>query len=258
MTLTFILAAEVVFISLSAVFLLALIRGDDSLTTAFYGPVIVLATAVTYFMDGQFTPRQILVGFMVAFWGIRLGVHLFLKNSGRGLDWRLARWRGGGNRGLFVQGFLFGLLGQGVTAMVVLTPVLLVMADPSGPLTLLDGIGVLMWLAGFIFEAVADNELLAWKKIPGKEDHLVTTGLWRWSRHPNYFGEIMTWLGVFLVGLAARHGWWGMLSPLSVAFLILFVTGIPMAEKRYRKHPEWAAYAARTPPLVPWFPRKDP
>jgi steroid 5-alpha reductase family enzyme len=253
---TFFLAAVVVFLSLAAAFLLAIIRRDDSLTTSFYGPAIVAATAAAYFADGQFAPRQILVNFMVAFWGVRLGVHLFLKNSGRGLDWRLARWRREGSGGLFVQGFLRGFLGQGVAAMAVLTPVLLVMADPGGGLTLRDAVGTLVWLAGFFLEAVADSELLAWKKIPGNENHLVTTGLWRWSRHPNYLGEMIAWIGVFLVGLAARHGWWGAVSPLSVAVLILFVTGIPMAEKKYRNHPEWAAYAARTPALVPWFPRR--
>lgn len=256
---TFTLAAAVVFASLLLVFLLALVRRDDTLSTTLYGPIIVAATAATYFVDGQFASRQIIIHGLVAFWGIRLGAHLFLKNSDRGLDWRLAQWkdRGGIPGGRAALGRFFRVVViQGATSMLQLTPVLLVMASTPAPLRALDWIGVAVWLAGFWIEAAADNELLAWKKVPGNEGHLVTTGLWRFSRHPNYFGEVVAWWGVFLVGLGAPHGAWGIVSPLTVTLLVLFVTGLPMAERKYSAHPEWPAYAARTSAFVPWFPRK--
>jgi len=255
---TYILAAEVVFSALALIFVLSLLRRDESLPTVFYGPIIVAAAAATYFVDARFAPRQILVFFMVAFWGLRLGVHIFLKNSDRGLDWRAEQWKRkeeGSGSPLLVR-FLRVVLLQGAVKMAVLTPVLLVMGDSGAPLKGRDWLGAAIWLTGFLVESVSDNELLAWKKVPGHEGHLVTTGLWRFSRHPNYFGEVVAWWGIFLVGLGVRGGWCGIASPLLVTFLILFVTGIPMAERKYRDHPRWKEYAASTSSFIPWFPRK--
>ena len=120
-----------------------------------------------------------------------------------------------------------------------------------------DGIGVLLFAAGFLFEAVSDWQMTVFKRQGENRGRLIRSGLWRFSRHPNYFGEALLWWGIFLIGLGAGSGWYGLVSPLVIAFLLLKVSGIPMLEAKYRDNPEFADYKARTSAFFPWFPRRE-
>ena len=111
-------------------------------------------------------------------------------------------------------------------------------------------------LVGFFFEAVGDWQLLRFKREPASQGAIMTTGLWRFTRHPNYFGEVVLWWGLFLVTLGAPHGWWALASPVTITFLLLRVSGIPMLEKKYEGRSDFAHYRATTSAFFPWIPKR--
>jgi len=142
--------------------------------------------------------------------------------------------------------------------LVVATPILLTIGAPGGSLTWSDLLGVLLFSLGFFFEAVSDWQLTAFKKGGANKGKIIMHGLWRYSRHPNYFGEATLWWGIFLIGFASPSGLYGLISPLTIAFLLLKVSGIPMLEVKYQGNTEFEAYKTRTNAFFPWFERKSP
>ncbi|HVO09430.1 MAG TPA: DUF1295 domain-containing protein [Vicinamibacteria bacterium] len=251
-------ALAVVAACMAGTFFVALFRRDNSIVDITYGLAFVLATAVTFELSATRHPREALLLVLVAVWGVRLAVHLLVRgwNQG-GEDFRYRAWRESWGRWFVLRSVLQVYVLQGLVILVVLTPVLLVRSSPGGSLGWLDLAGVAVWTVGFLFEAVADGQLLAWKRDPGNRGRFIREGLWRYTRHPNYFGEATLWWGVFLIGLSADWGVLGVVSPLAISLLLLFVSGIPMLEKRWAGDPEFEAYRRATSPFFPWFPGEE-
>ena len=246
-------AALTLFITMNCLFVFALILGDNSIIDVFYGPSFIIAASLLSLKYAAWHPRQILVMSLLALWGIRLGAHLLVRNRGRGEDFRYRKWRETWGRSFYWRSYLQIYMLQGAVILVVLTPILVTLREPRGGLSVLDAAGFAIWLLGFTFEAVGDWQLLKFKRDPVNRGRIITTGLWRYSRHPNYFGECTLWWGVFLIGLASPGAWWTIISPLTINFLLLYVSGIPMLEKKYEGNPEFEEYKAKTSPLIPWF-----
>jgi steroid 5-alpha reductase family enzyme len=116
--------------------------------------------------------------------------------------------------------------------------------------------GFIVWLTGLIVEAVADKQLTQFRNIrqPGQ---IIQTGLWKYSRHPNYFGEILIWWGIFIIVLPLPFGIWGIISPITITYLLAFVSGVPMLEKKYEGNPAFQSYKKQTSALIPWFPKTN-
>ena len=110
--------------------------------------------------------------------------------------------------------------------------------------------------AGFAFEVIGDRQLAAHLRDPANKGRLMTGGLWSTTRHPNYFGEATLWWGIGLIALPSANGWVGLLGPLTITLLLVFVSGVPLLERKYAGRPDWEAYKARTSMFVPWFPKK--
>ena len=146
---------------------------------------------------------------------------------------------------------------QGAVVWLVSLPVLLVLDNPGEMLGWRDLLGFLVFALGFFFEAVSDWQLVRFKRHPGSSGRIITHGLWRLSRHPNYFGEAILWWGIFLIGFGSPAGVFDLISPLTINFLLLKVSGIPMLEEKYRGNPEFEAYKARTNAFFPWFRRRS-
>ena len=128
--------------------------------------------------------------------------------------------------------------------------------DPGKPGSQRDFLGVLVWTTGFTFEAVADWQLASFKADPANRGKVMNQGLWRYSRHPNYFGESLIWWGLCLITLTTPHGWWALISPLVITFLLLKVSGVLLLEKDIvRRRPEYQEYLKTTSAFIPWFPR---
>jgi steroid 5-alpha reductase family enzyme len=116
--------------------------------------------------------------------------------------------------------------------------------------------GVCVWLFGFLFESVGDAELARFARDPHNRGKILQSGLWQYTRHPNYFGEVVQWWGIWLLAVGVPGGWFGIVGPLTITFLILKVSGIPMLEKKMAENPDFAEYKRRTSVFLPWIPKR--
>jgi steroid 5-alpha reductase family enzyme len=249
-------AALAALIYMTLVFILALARKNNGVVDIAWGPGFILVGFVVLIVHGQGQARQWLALALVLVWGGRLALHIFRRNRGREEDFRYAAWRRQWGRYFVIRSFGQIFMLQGLLLLLVIAPVLLVVGQRQPPLNPLDLLGVLVWLTGFSFETVGDRQLAAFIKKPASRGKLMTTGLWRFTRHPNYFGEAALWWGMAMIALSAPRGWLGLIGPAVITFLLLFVSGVPLLEKKYRGRPDWEQYKKRTPVFFPWFPKK--
>lgn len=118
-------------------------------------------------------------------------------------------------------------------------------------LGIFDFVGILVWLTGFLFETIGDAQLASFRKNPANKEKLIQTGLWKYTRHPNYFGEVILWWGIWLFTIGVGQAWLGLIGPVVITLLILFVSGVPMLEKKYEGRPDWEAYKKKTSRFFP-------
>jgi steroid 5-alpha reductase family enzyme len=239
-------------------FIVGLKAQDNSLVDIAYGPAFLVACWGTWFFRGELIPhfRPLLLLSLLTLWGLRLGLHIGLRHRGQGEDFRYRKFRKDWGDTIIWRSFLQIYMLQGAVVLVVATPALLTMGAPGGSLAWSDLVGILLFSIGFFFEAISDWQLTVFKRGGANKGKIIMHGLWRYSRHPNYFGEATLWWGIFFVGLAGPYGLYGLISPLTIAFLLLKVSGIPMLEVKYQGNPEFEAYKARTNSFFPWFERK--
>jgi steroid 5-alpha reductase family enzyme len=241
---------------MTTVFLLAMKLQDNSIVDIAYGLGFVLIGWSTYLLYGSGQPRQLLLLLLVSIWGLRLATHIGLrKRSEQGEDSRYRQWRESWGKTFVWRSFLQIFMLQGTVIYMVALPLLLVIAKPGEELGWLDLFGLMIWLVGFIFEAIGDWQLLRFKRNPMNRGRIIQMGLWRFTRHPNYFGEATLWWGVFLIALSSPLGWIAVISPLLIDFLLLKVSGIPMLESKYQGNVEFEAYKNRTNAFFPWIPK---
>jgi steroid 5-alpha reductase family enzyme len=248
--------AALVAIYMTVWFVLALLRKDNSIADIAWGLGFVLVSAATLGRGAGPSARSFLASGLVLIWGLRLAVHILFRNRKRGEDPRYAEWRRKWGRTFLWRSYLQVFLLQGFFLLVISYPVILANASKPVPIGPLDLAGAVAWVAGFFFETVGDAQLARFKRDPGNRGKIMDKGLWRFSRHPNYFGESLMWWGIFLVALGVPYGWTTVVSPVLITFLLVRVSGIPMLEKKYAGNAEFQAYARRTSAFVPWFPRK--
>ena len=245
-----------VFLYMTGLFLIALVRKDNSLADIGWGLGFILVAGLSFARQPVHGPRALLAGGLVLAWGLRLALHIFVRNRNRPEDFRYAKWRRDWGRWFVLRSYLQVFLLQGCFLLVIAYPLMLVNHTPGGPLGATDFAGSAVWLLGFVFETVGDAQLLRFKRDPENKGKVIMTGLWRITRHPNYFGEAAMWWGIFLIALGADNGWTAIVSPLLITFMLLRVSGVRMLEKKYEGNPEFKAYARRTRAFVPWFPKK--
>jgi len=230
------------------------LRRNDIADIAWGGGFLVLAVA-GQLAAGVASPRGLLLLTLVALWGLRLGWHLARRQRGSAEDPRYRQWREDWGRHAALRAYFQIFLLQGLLMVVVLLPVTYVQAQPGAGLTALDAVGAALWLVGFFFETAGDLQLARFRQDPRNRGRILTSGLWRYSRHPNYFGEVMLWWGLWLIACAAPGGWQTVPGPATITALILWVSGIPMLEQRYAGNSEFAQYRRRTSAFFPLPPK---
>jgi steroid 5-alpha reductase family enzyme len=201
--------------------------------------------------------RAHLIAALTGLWAIRLALHIGMRNLGHGEDFRYAAWRAQHPDTWWIRSYFKVFLLQGVIAWIVALPLFFAITSetPAG-LTLLDWAGLLVFAFGFLFEAIGDEQLRRFKADPANKGRVMNTGLWRYTRHPNYFGEAVLWWGLGLIGAATPLGWIGLVGPAIITFLLLRVSGVAMLEKTLRTtKPGYADYIARTPAFFPRVPK---
>jgi steroid 5-alpha reductase family enzyme len=248
------LAVLAVFAALG--WLLSLPLRNVSIVDSLWSLMFLLA-AVTYAV-GQAAPgpRAWLVIALVTVWSLRLAGYITWRNRGHGEDFRYQKIRANNEPGFAFQSLyiVFGL--QAGLAWVISLP-LLAAINSSAPLGWLDGAGAALWLVGMVFEAGGDWQLARFKADPASRGKVLDSGLWRYTRHPNYFGDFCVWWGLFLIALAGG-GWWSLAGPLMMSFLLLKVSGVALLEKDIgERRPAYRDYVRRTNAFFPGSPRAD-
>lgn len=250
------LVASLVFLSL--VFVLSRWLGRLDVVDVAWGLAFVVIAVAGFVYADHMVGLNVasLVVLLVVIWGLRLAAHIAKRLKKGHEDPRYTelrqKWRGSEAVNAYFRVFLL----QAVLAFVVALPVVLVNRAPEQGLGWLALAGGLIWLVGFVFEAVGDKQLADFVSQAKNQGRVMDKGLWRYTRHPNYFGELTQWWGIFVVALVVPYGWLGFIGPLVLTVLILFISGIPLNEKRQVQKSGWLAYQKRTSVLLPLPPKK--
>jgi steroid 5-alpha reductase family enzyme len=227
----------------------------DIVDIAWGGAFIV--AAVTSWLLGSKGWLQVIVTMLVVIWAIRLSSYILKRVvRSKNEDPRYAEmrktWKGNAAGNAYTRIFLV----QGILATVVSASIITVNLSADSVISFWTYIGILIWLIGFLFESIGDSQLRKHLASPENKGSLMTSGLWKYTRHPNYFGEAAQWWGIFVIALGVPFGWIAVISPLMITFLLLYVSGVPLTEKRFEGRPGWNDYKAKTSMFLPLPPRK--
>ncbi len=230
-------------------FVVAILVKRNDVADIAWGLGFVVIAWLAYFLS-DFSPKALLVNTMVSVWGLRLSWHIFQRNRGKSEDFRYHQWRMEWKH-FYLRSFFQVFMLQGLFLYITVLPVIYINTHSTDGFHFLDGIGMLLWLTGFYFESVGDYQLKQFKSNPNNKGKIITTGLWRYSRHPNYFGEAVQWWGIFIMAVTMPGGWMTIIGPLTITYLLRYVSGVPMLERKYQGNPEFEDYKKRTSVFFP-------
>lgn len=251
------ISAIVIFIYMTGVFFLCAYKNDLSLVDIFWGLGFILVWFSSRLILPAHSLRSFIIGTLVIIWGLRLTFQIAIRKIGKPEDPRYTTMRAGWGQHYLLKSYVMVFLIQGVALFVIAFPLFIVnSSNTQADLSTLDLIGIFIWLIGFCCETIADWQLYRFLSNPLNKGKILASGIWRYSRHPNYFGEICIWWGIFLIALSAPYGLAAVISPLLITYLLVFVSGIPPAEAQLENNPEFKVYQETTSILVPWFPKR--
>jgi len=238
---------------MTGAFIVSVYKQDNTVADIAWGGGFILIALFTFFKNNMHLSRHILVTTLVILWGIRLGVYLYLRNKGKGEDPRYKAWRQQWGNNALLYSFLYVFTLQGAVMLMVAYPIMFINSSIVPGLAYLDFIGLGIRFRGFIFESVGDAQLYMFTQDAANKTMVMQTGLWRYTRHPNYFVESCMWWGIFIIALNIPLGVTAIISPALITYLLLYVSGIPLLEKSLEKNPEYKEYQKRTSAFIPWI-----
>ena len=259
----FLVNLAVLFVYFTIFFILAQVKKNNGLADIGWGMgfVVVAFTSLIYVGDYSIIPLTITA--LVTIWGFRLFLFLGIRNWNKAEDYRYVAMKEKWKTNLVLKAFIYVFMLQGAFLFIISLPIQLasfvsVEADSLLQYIIL-GFGVILWLIGFFFEATGDAQLKKFKSNPTNKGKILSTGLWKYTRHPNYFGETVMWWAVWIVSLSTLK--WitavGIIGPAFITFLLLFVSGVPLLEKKYKNNVLFQEYAKRTSVFFPLPPKKQ-
>jgi steroid 5-alpha reductase family enzyme len=231
---------------------------NASIVDIFWGIGFVIVCAFYFLNTEGFESRKIMLMALVAIWGLRLSIYIGWRNHGKGEDYRYQQFRKdyGAERYWWFSFFQVFLL-QGILIWIISAPLLAAQYYGSNqPLGWLDLVALIVWIIGFIFEAGGDFQLAKFKADSANKGKVLNKGLWRYTRHPNYFGDATVWWSYGLFSLAVGS-FWPLIGPVLMTALIVKVSGVAMLERTLKNSkPEYKKYVQSTSAFIPWFPKK--
>jgi steroid 5-alpha reductase family enzyme len=258
MSTLFFQASYIIFILVTLLWVFSVIIKNVSIVDIFWGMGFVIVNAVYFYYSGEFYQRKILLFILVTLWGLRLSIYLASRNLGKGEDFRYQEFRRkyGAKRYWWISYFQTFLL-QGVLIMFVSLPLLGANSQTySQGLNWLDYIGIVVFIIGFAFEAGGDFQLTKFKNNPSNKGKVLKTGFWKYTRHPNYFGDSVVWWSFAIFSMAAGS-YWTIIGSIGMTLLIIKVSGVALLEKSLKEtKPKYHAYIKKTNSFFPWFPKK--
>jgi steroid 5-alpha reductase family enzyme len=277
----FLYCAIAVFIFQCLLFIIALLKKNNGIADIGWGLGFIILTVIalafhcaqllafggcsgfSYFRDSEF---YILASFVII-WGLRLSIYLFIRNWSKPEDWRYAKWRQDWGKSFYIRSFLQVFMLQGVFMLMIGSPIILSALDSrveelqfnAVDYALITG-GILLWSTGFLFQSIGDYQLFQFKKNAANKGRVMRYGVWKYTRHPNYFGESAMWWGIFLLSCVSAHGVAGVLlrliGPCTITFMLLRVSGVTMLENKYKGNKEYEDYQKNTSGFIP-LPTKE-
>jgi steroid 5-alpha reductase family enzyme len=253
----YLVGLALIILAMVILWLISLREKDASIADVFWGFGFIMLASVYFVLSPGFFGRKILICALVALWGLRLGVHLWIRNRHQGEDFRYQAWREQAGKNFWWVSLFSVFLLQAVLLWLISAPLLAAQTSQlSEHWTRWDVIGTLVWLMGFSFETIGDWQLSRFKRNLENRGKVYKEGLWRWTRHPNYFGEAVLWWGYFMIALSTEIGVWTVYSPILMSWLLLRVSGVTKLEKSLVEHkPDYADYVKQTSAFIPWFPK---
>ena len=253
----YLVSAILILIYFTIIFIVAQIMKNNSIVDSFWGPGFFIVAAYTFLSAKNQGTRAVILTALVTIWAFRLFIYITLRNWNKPEDFRYInmrkRW---GNSFPMLKAFLNVFLLQAVINYIVALPIIVANTSSIQSMSILNYLGVAVWIIGFLFEVLGDSQLKAFKANKENKGKLMTEGVWQYTRHPNYFGEAAMWWGIFLISISRINDLLFIISPLLITLLLLFVSGVPLLEKKYADREDFKAYARRTNKFFPGLPKK--
>ena len=261
-------SAIALFIYIFIAFIVGNAKKNNAIMDIFYGPayfvVSITSLILNIILTSTFCIRQIIATSLVLVWAIRLATYVYIRNRGKPEDYRYKAMRERWKTNIALKSFFKVYLFQGIIVFLVGIPVWFTNISENPPVvSLLDfggitlWLGAIIWLIGFFFETIADFSLYKFLQDPANQGKIMTKSVWKYSMHPNYFGEVTQWWGLFVIALAVPFGFLTFIGPAYITFQIIKVSGVKLLDKRFEGNEEYAAYKRRTSSFIPWFPKKE-
>ena len=253
-------SALVIAVIVTVLFIVAVYKKDNSIIDIFYGLIFVTVALFTFFFLSTGHVIAALVSVLTVVWGVRLSGRMYLKNRGKAEDQRYAPWRESwmqkGKAYFYLRSYGQVLLLKGLIFFLVSLPIVLVNTAFAMEWNAFVSLGLALWCVGFLFESIADFQLDTFLKNPDNHGRIMTSGLFRYSRRPNYFGESLMWWGIAVIAFSEPLHWIAFVSPAIITYIMYAVTG-PLTEEMWEGNDEYRAYRRVTNYFIPWFPKKN-
>ncbi len=251
-----ILSATIIFGFMNVMFVIAQLKKDNSIVDIGWGlGFLAVVTGLLISTESEGVVQFTFFG-MIALWSLRLAGYIYKRNKGAGEDFRYAAWRKEWGKHVVWRAYLQVFMLQGSIMWIVLSPSYAVFTMPEDTFSATHYVGLVLWCIGFYFEAVGDAQMMHFKSDPKNKGKVMNTGLWRYTRHPNYFGEALLWWGFGVYSFNLELWWLSIIGPALITFLLLKVSGVTMLERKYEGNPKYAYYQRTTNAFLPWFPKK--
>ncbi len=249
------------FVFFNIAYIIAQVKKNNGLADMAWGLGFVVIAVTSLLVSKTYTIYQIVITSLVALWGFRLFFYIGLRNWSKPEDFRYVNMRNKWKTKVALKAYFIVFMLQMTFLLIVSLPIQLISLidvelDVFGYIIL--GIGILLWFIGFFFEALGDAQLKAFKQNKDNKGKILQTGLWKYTRHPNYFGEALMWWAIGIIGLST-FSWLsviGLIGPAFINYLLLFVSGVPLLEKKYKDNEDFQAYAKKTSIFFPLPPKK--
>lgn len=254
---TLVVVASVIVLFVCSLFVLSIIIKRNDIADIAWGTGIFLVALMSYFNSPESLISTILVT-LAGLWGMRLTLRILLRNIKKGEDYRYKAWRDSWGKWFYLRSFFQVYLLQGTLMVVVgYSFVHFATYGAEASVSFWTVLGVMIWLVGYFFEVVGDYQLDTFIKNPDNKGQIMNRGLWHYSRHPNYFGEVTMWWGIWLIVAPVSMSYVALISPLTITFLILKVSGVPMLEKKFAGDPAFEQYKKETSVFFPLPPKHN-
>lgn len=232
--------AILIWLYMSSWYLLSIIKKRNDVADVAWGLGFIIVSIFNLILNPSL--KLVFSLILISIWGTRLAWHIYVRNRNKKEDFRYEKFKNNSYFKVFVT--------QGFFMFLILLPVM----NSGEEWKYINFLGILLWILGFYFESRADRELKIFLNNPENKGKIMQSGLWAFSRHPNYFGEVTMWWGIWLLNL--NNSWWTIIGPATITFLILKVSGVPLLEKKYEGNKEFEDYKKRVSVFIPWRPKK--